>query len=767
VKSGIILRSEIMGIKMKKLIIITLLITLTGCGNSLSGMLDSLDMKVPIYVNSAAPDGGNGRGWGKAFNKIQDAINAAAEDDNEIWVAGTHTLTEKLTISKSVAIYGGFTGNEWTRGGRNLDAKTVITGGTNYIDITAGGAVLDGFEFTGFTSSLINLIGESLSLNNCKVTGNTTSAVMIDLNVNSLNVNACAFENNTLSGSSSYIFHAEENSVLNITDSTFTTNSSETNGTVINTSGAAVTITGCTFTGNTSSGNGGVFYIGTGSSVTMTDCHFTNNDAGTNGGAVYAEKHTGDTTQFVLSDCTFAGGDADNGGAIYLVLQNGTTDNVNISDCTFTANTAAANNGGAIFATSLSTTGKLNLTGCTFGTYGVDGSRNSAQYGGAVYCGDVSLDAKLCYFFENTAGSGGGAVYAQGPIIDSTLTLTLTDCIFKGNSGSIGDGGACLIKNNINVQITRCTFGNSTDRDNLNNLNRAGNFGGALAIEKSVTSIADSYFYGNSAESDGGAVRISNTLTSKTFSIVNCNFEGNSQTNTGYSGGAVLIDHSPGEITGSTFTGNTSAGNGGALVIGNSAVNVKNSKFSSNKATAPVNSLGGAIYKYSIEDATFTFVNLLFYKNEASLGGAVFFNEVTGGEDAKIINSTFYANAAFNDGGALYADSGSDFYIYNSVFYDNTGTLDIYESSATINLNYCAYTSGRIIITGGDVSPSILPGNPFVSTVPGEVNFLYPIENSLIHNKGFDDYVPTDINTDLAGNPRIVGTVDIGCYERE
>lgn len=93
-----------------------------------------------------------------------------------------------------------------------------------------------------------------------------------------------------------------------------------------------------------------------------------------------------------------------------------------LTDCVFRENTAGAG-GGGVFA-DLSSPAVSN---CTF-------LRNSAVYGGGMECNDSAAELTDCHFLGNTATFGGAMIFcwAPGP--------SLRNCLFRANSA--GAGGA-------------------------------------------------------------------------------------------------------------------------------------------------------------------------------------------------------------------------------------------------------------------------------------------------------------------------------------
>ena len=57
------------------------------------------------------------------------------------------------------------------------------------------------------------------------------------------------------------------------------------------------------------------------------------------------------------------------------------------------------------------------------------------------------------------------------------------------------------------------------------------------------------------------------------------------------------------------------------------------------------------------------------------------------------------------------------------------------------------------------------PGSIFADPLFGDLADLRPRPTSPVVDGGADDALPLAVTTDLAGDPRRIGTVDIGAYE--
>ena len=172
---------------------------------------------------------------------------------------------------------------------------------------------------------------------------------------------------------------------------------------------------------------------------------------------------------------------------------------------------------------------------------------------------NITLVFNNLTFTNGQGGDYGGGALLVGGIGSST---TVNNCVFSNNRTSAGPdvnaGGAIENSPNGDVTVVGCRFsGNSSAvyGGAIDFLNQTGGSGNLM--------VSDSVFIGNSAASDGGAIKASAGPSSIT--IVDCSFEGNQATGTGR-GGAIAHGDGAMTVNYNRFFGNTAApGNGNTL----------------------------------------------------------------------------------------------------------------------------------------------------------------------------------------------------------
>lgn len=379
-----------------------------------------------IYVNINAAPGGNGTSWSQAYNNLQAALTAAANDKGpeQIWIAqGTYTPSQiyEPANSSSSSIQGGASGI------RNSNMYTFNL--PNNVEL-----------FGGF-------VGNETSVSQAKPLAHPT-ILSGDLLGN----------DSTDPSDPGYIASKADNAWHVITA-----------GNNITDTGVTATLTGLTIIGGYAAGpdaygldSGAGLWARFGSHITLNNDLFLDNDAGVSsasnspgplpagGGAIFASDSgttitIGQNTQFLTNNAGDNFHTRSEGGAI--LVENGAT--VSISDANFIGN-SSMNQGGAIAEIN---GGLLNVSGTFFlenqvvdngaggGAVFMQNTRgtlsndqflnNSAFFGGAVMLDSASGGISISHSqFQDNSATDGGALYA----LNANVTLTSNN--FSGDSAS-------------------------------------------------------------------------------------------------------------------------------------------------------------------------------------------------------------------------------------------------------------------------------------------------------------------------------------------
>lgn len=187
--------------------------------------------------------------------------------------------------------------------------------------------------------------------------------------------------------------------------------------------------------------------------------------------------------------------------------------------------------------------------------------------------------------------------------------------------------------------------------------------------------------------------------------------------------------------------GYTSENNGGAI-FGNGSINITNSIFTNNSASAE----GGAVYKVN------TITNSTFTDNSASEGGAVYSadtitnstftnNKASGGAGAvadanTITNSTFTSNIAENAGAASSVNTiTNSIFSYNSAFTIHPsygGYAGALDSVGTITNS--TFISNSATKYGGAISGGrIVTNSTFINNMASRGGAIYGIRSTIVN----------------------------------
>jgi len=287
-------------------------------------------------------------------------------------------------------------------------------------------------------------------------------------------------------------------------------------GAIYNPSGASLVCNNCTFNGSLANRGGAIYNAGSANIIGGSfNGNYTNTD---NGGAIV--NHGSGT--LVVTGATFNSNyTIKNGGAIFND-SNASPLSTLITSCTFTGNHAEV--GGAIFnSTTMIITGTSTLKS-TFGD-GTDANKNYAFQGGAIYNNGSSLDLSYCDFSVNktvnsngftNGGDGGGAIYSTAGEASCThSTFTGNEAFYDGtNAHGHGFGGAVNNRGTL-FTFNDCTFSNNTAY-----------VGGGICGFERVT-VTECTFTGNKGTINGGGLYNNNDSESSPTVITSCEFFNN------------------------------------------------------------------------------------------------------------------------------------------------------------------------------------------------------------------------------------------------
>jgi hypothetical protein len=247
------------------------------------------------FVTPGGASSGSCGSWAQAC--VLWFANQNAGSGTELWAkAGTYSPTAgtdrnvSFTLKNGVGVYGGFAGNETTRGQRNPEANlTTLSGeiGTagiydNSFHVVDGSgtditAVLDGFTITGgaATGAAPNtrsgggmfIISGSPSLSNLSFSNNTASyngGGLINVQGSPV-LNLVAFSGNTVGYAGGGMDNSQGSPVLN--NVTFTGNTATHYGGGMENSTSSPTLNNVTFSGNTAPQGSGMYNINSSSVV--------------------------------------------------------------------------------------------------------------------------------------------------------------------------------------------------------------------------------------------------------------------------------------------------------------------------------------------------------------------------------------------------------------------------------------------------------------------------------------------------------------------
>jgi hypothetical protein len=209
------------------------------------------------------------------------------------------------------------------------------------------------------------------------------------------------------------------------------------------------------------------------------------------------------------------------------------------------------------------------------------------------------------------------------------------------------------------------------------------------------------------------------------------------------------------------------ASQGGAIHLTNSAPQILNCRFLGNHATGS----GAALYNLGAAPAV---TNSLFLGNAADGNGGAVSNEMA---DPLLTNCSFQGNAAGGTGGALFNLTSSPV-LSNCILWNNaaagltgTASASVGGVGSTPAYSHCLIANLDLSGTAGNFDGTELLNDPRFTqeadplAAPGSIGDLRLLPGSPAINAG--DNAANRSTTDLDGDARRIGRIDLGPYERE
>ena len=475
-------------------------VTLTNGNATVGGAIynfDNLDLVHVNFVNNTAKYGGAIMNYGyglvlddSTFTNNTAKIGGAIYNSDDCFVVGNSTFTNNTAkIGGAIYNYGiGFVvGNSTFVNNSAADgAGAIMNGGRGFVvgnstftNNTAkiGGAIYNyGIGFVVGNSTFANNTAEdagavynegdnSVVGNSTFVNNTATSIGGAIINNGKLVVDNSAFEDNAANYYGGAIFNRDD---LQVTNSAFDGNDilvrniramdnvDHGGAAIYNWKNGKLDISKSNFTNNIKNYKNGNLLVGAVATIgdaTISDSYFVNN-AGRWGGALSVMGgESSSATNFIDIDGTkFVNNSALYGGAMFVWGSN-----YSISNSVFDNNSAFGkgnmtpnnNNGGALVVTQ----GNIPISGTIINS---NFTNNKAQYGGAAWINEGTVDISNSNFINNTATVEAGAIGFE-PVY-TKITATVYGTNFINNTAGV-DGGA--IYSNGDLRISDSDFDNN------------------------------------------------------------------------------------------------------------------------------------------------------------------------------------------------------------------------------------------------------------------------------------------------------------------
>ena len=278
-----------------------------------------------VRVSPSGDDSHDGSSWGLAKRTVQAAIDAiAGAGGGDVWVAAG-TYTERISLKRSVHVYGGFAGTETSRDQRDWTTHVTILDGNaegSVVSALVGSdlSAVDGFTIRNGSSGNgggIYCFRASPTISNNTITGNSATAIDASGGGVYCSGGFPTIAHNTIMGNSSSSsgggISCSYSSSL-IAHNTITGNSAGSSGGGVYSIGGSPMIAGNRVAANSASVVGGGVYCSEGSATIANNWITGNNltSASSQGGGICSYYSSP-----MIANNTVTGNSSNNGGGIY------------------------------------------------------------------------------------------------------------------------------------------------------------------------------------------------------------------------------------------------------------------------------------------------------------------------------------------------------------------------------------------------------------------------------------------------------------------
>jgi predicted outer membrane repeat protein len=398
--------------------------------------------------------------------------------------------------------------------------------------------------------------------------------------------------------------------------------------------------------------------------------------------------------------------------------------------------------------------------------------------GTAASCTETALSAALSGGGTVTFNCGGAATITVGSVhaINADTTIDGGGVVTISSSGTFPLSAIFPVSSGVNFSLDNLTMTNALHgcisgdgTVTVTNSTFSGNHAafGAAIFTSGTAIITGSAFSDNSVNNCGGAVA---GTSAASLNVDNSTFSGNHTPVNSGDGGAICTWHTT-TITNSTFSSNSSNGQGGAIYQGGGTLTVTDSTFSGNHVA------GSGLAIYNIGGTTLNVTNSTFFGNYGPGEGSV-----TGFGTVTITNCTFSANASGGGGNSGAVLSAGTVTVSNTILVGNSSWQNCsgpiidggnnLDSGAT-----CGFTSstGSLSNTDPMLDPAGLANNGGPTQTialcggPSNPNLLCTVISPAINvgNQAICAAAPVyDLDQRGFGRPGVLATnCSIGAYE--